>query len=102
KRVPGLEQPGLDTAEQVLRPQRVAAMREGDDDPQTPADEALQLVLRFGETARGQRRALRLERVRLALRKRIEPRDRSELELLAQLLLPRLGDRSRPPDELGR
>ena len=50
----------------------LAAMSERDDDAVPGADEALELVLRLGEPARGDRRPLRLEAMRLPLRERVE------------------------------
>ena len=67
-----VEQPGVDAAQQVLRAQRFALVREGDDGAQAAADERAELVLGFGEAARGDRGPLRLERERLAGRKRVQ------------------------------
>ena len=55
-------------------------MGEGDDDPMAGVREAAQLGLRLGEPAGRYRRALGLERVRLALRERVDLRDRGELQ----------------------
>ena len=62
----GLEQPRLDAAQEVLRAQRLAPVRERDDDAEAAADERAELVLGLGEAARGDRGPLRLERERLA------------------------------------
>ena len=85
--VVGLEDPRLDLAQHVLRAQRLAAMRERDDDALSGAHERRELRLRLGEPARGDRRPLRLERERLVVRERVElrrplQRDRVELVLL--------------------
>ena len=71
-RLPGLEQPRLGAAEQRLLPQRLAAVRERDDDVELLPQEAVQLVLGLREPARRERRALCVERERLALRQRRE------------------------------
>src|SRR5207248_9574441 len=72
KLVAGLEHAGLDLAQHVLRAQRLAAMRERDDDALPRAKERLQLRLRLREAARRNRGPLRLECERLVLRERIE------------------------------
>ena len=53
-------------------PQRLAAVREGDDDAAALAEQPCELVLGLGEPASRDRRALRLERVRLRVRERVE------------------------------
>ena len=70
--VAGLEQLRLDAAQHLLRAQRLAAMRERDDDTLPGAHELRELDLGLREPARGDRRPLRFERERLALRERIE------------------------------
>src|SRR5207237_9855413 len=67
-----LEDAGLDSAEQVLCTQRLAAVREGNDRAQAASNEAPKLVLGLGEPAGCDRRSLRLERERLTRRQRIE------------------------------
>ena len=67
-----LEQRRLDAAQHVLRAQRLAAVRERDDDALAGAHELRELRLRLGEPARRDRRPLRLERERLPLRERVE------------------------------
>src|SRR5258707_59639 len=67
-----LEQLRLDLAQHVLRTQRLAAVRERDDDALSGAHERSELGLRLGEPARSDRGTLRLERERLVLRKRVE------------------------------
>src|SRR5436190_19646835 len=52
----------LDPTEQVLRAQGLAAVRKRHDDAVPGADEGGELVLGLGEPARGEGRALRLER----------------------------------------
>ena len=74
RRLARLEQLGLGAPQQALRAQRVAAMRERDDDTQPGPDERGELVLGLGEPARRERRPLRLERERLSLRERVELR----------------------------
>ena len=97
-----LEQAGLDAAEQVLRAQRLAAVRERDDDAVARVGEAAQLVLRLGEPAGRDRRPLRLERVRLALRERVELGRALERGLgrARELLGPDLAHLVRAPDEV--
>jgi hypothetical protein len=89
-------------AEQVLRPQRLAAVRERNDDALTGADEGAELVLGLGEPAGRERRALRLERERLAGRQRIELRGALKIELHVQLLERDLLHLGRLPDEVRR
>ena len=67
-----LQHARLDPAQQVLGAQRLAAMREGDDDALARAQERRELVLGLGEAARGDRGPLRLEGERLGLRERVE------------------------------
>ena len=81
---------------------RLAAVGEGDDDAVPRADEARELVLGLGEPARGDRGPLRLERVRLAPRERIELGRAVELERREALLLPDAAHLVRLPDEVGR
>ena len=77
-------------------------MGKGDDHAQAGADQRAQLVLRLGEAARRDRRALRLEGERLPLRERVEPRGVAERELHAQLLARRLEHLVGLPDEVRR
>ena len=70
--VAGLDEAGLDPAEQVLVPERLAFVSEGDDDPKAGADERAELVLGLGEAARGDRRPLGLEREWLCAREGVE------------------------------
>ena len=72
ERLAGLEDARLDPAEEVRGAQRLSAVRERDHDPVARAQEGGELGLGLGEPARGDRRALRLERVRLAVRERVE------------------------------
>ena len=67
---PGSSRPRLHAAQQRLLPQRLAAVRERDDDVELLAQQAAQLVLGLGEPACRERRPLRVERERLALRQR--------------------------------
>ena len=87
-RVARLEQARVDLAQQVLRAQRLAAVRERDDDALAGADERGQLVLRLAQPARRDRRPLRLEGERLSLRERVELRRAVERDRLEPVLLP--------------
>src|SRR5439155_2834540 len=86
QRLAGLEQPRFDSPEQVLRSQRLAPVREGDDDSLPSPHERAELVLGLGEPARGERRPLRLERERLVRGERIELRGAGEIRLGVELL----------------
>ena len=81
-------------------PQRFALVRERDDGSQAAADERAELVLGFGEAARGDRGALRLERERLAGRKRVQLDRIRQVDGRQLLLLPDLADVDRLPDEV--
>src|SRR5439155_14824569 len=61
-------------AEEGRRPEAVAAVREGDDDPLAGAHEGRQLLLRLGEAAGGDSGPLPLKGEGLAARKRVEER----------------------------
>jgi hypothetical protein len=100
--VAGLEQSRVDPAEQVLRPQRLTAMRERDDDAVAGVREASELVLGLGETAGRDRRSLRFESMRLALRKRVELGRTVEGRRrdAGKLLGPDLADLVGAPDEV--
>ena len=63
----------LDLAQEPLRSQRLALVRERHDDASPLPHHRRELVLRLGEPARRDRRALRFEHVRLRARKRVEP-----------------------------
>ena len=82
-----LEHARLDPAEEVLGAQRLAAMREGDDDPLARAKERRELALGLGQAARGDRGPLRLEREGLVLRERIELRRAGERGRIADAVL---------------
>ena len=90
----GLEHVGVGAAEQVLRPQRLAGVREGDDDAVAGADEAGELLLGLGEPARRERRPLRLEGERLRLRERVELGRALQSDRVEPLLRP---DARAPP-----
>ena len=98
-----LEHARVDAAQQVLRAQRLAAVRERDDDAVAGADEAGQLLLGLREPARRDRRLLRLERERLRRRERVELGRAVEVEVVAaELLVPDGAHLVRLPDEVGR
>ena len=98
-----LEHARLDPAEEVLRAQRLAAMRERDDDALARAKERRKLVLGLGEAARGDRRPLRLEREGLGLRERVELGRAGERGRLADaVLLPDAAHVVGLEDEVGR
>ncbi len=88
--------------EQVVGAERLAGVRERDDDAVAAVDEAVQLVLGLGEAARGDRGPLRLERERLRLRERVELRRALERDLVEPLLGPDAPHLLRLPDEVGR
>ena len=71
-----------------LRALRLSAVRERDDDPATLAQHRAELVLGLREPARGDGRALGLERVRLPVRERVELGDAVERRALERLLGP--------------
>ena len=99
----GLEHARLDAAEEVLGAQRLAAMREGDDDALARAKERRELALGLGQAARGDRRPLRLERERLVLRERIElGRAGKGRRIEEAVLLPDAAHVVRLEDELRR
>ena len=76
-------------------------MGEGDDDAVPRADEPLELVLGLGDPACGDRRALRLEAMRLPLRERVELGRAVQLDG-ETLLLADAAHVVRLPDEVGR
>ena len=96
-----LEPADLEPAEQVGGAERVAAVRERDDDALAGADERGELLLGLGEPARGDRRPLRLERVRLPAGERVEQRGAAERDRVEPLLLPDPRDRLGLEDEVG-
>ena len=100
KLLTGLHDAGFDPAQEVLGSQRLALEREGDNGPEAAADESAQLVLGLGEPSRGDRRALGLERERLAGRERVELDGGVERHGLELLLRPHLADLVRLEDEI--
>ncbi len=101
--VPRLEHSRLDPAEEVLRPQRLPAMREGDDDPLAGPQERGELALGLGEPAGGDGGPLRFERERLGLRERVKlgrPGQRGRVR--DAVLLPDAAHVIRLEDEVGR
>src|SRR5581483_6496952 len=98
-----LEDARLDAAEEVLGAERLAAVREGDDDALARAEERRELALRLGEHARGDRRPLCLEGERLRLRERVELGRAGERRRVADtVLLPDATHRVGLEDEVGR
>ena len=87
----GVEHARVGPLEQVVGAQRLAGVRERDDDAVAAVDEALQLVLRLGEAAGGDRGPLRLERERLRLREGIELGRALERDLARAPPRPRRG-----------
>ena len=77
-------------------------MGERDDDAVAGADEALELVLRLGDPARGDRGALRLERDAAGPAGTGRARSRRRGRAAESLLLPDAADVVRLPDEVGR
>jgi hypothetical protein len=97
----GLQQLGLDLSEKRLRPQRLAAVGEGDHHPVPRADERLEIPLGLGEAARSDRRALRLEGVPLARGELVELDRLAQLGLRQKLLFPDLANLVELPDQVG-
>ena len=91
---------GVGTAEQVLRPQRLAGVGEGDDDAVAGTDEPRELLLGLGEPARRERRPLRLESERLRLRERVELGRALQSDRVEPLLRPDAAYLLRLPDEV--
>ena len=81
---------------------RLAAMGERDDDVEALAEQAGELVLRLREPAGDERRPLRVEGERLALRQRVELGRAVERDLRAALVAPDGAHLVRLPDEVGR
>ena len=91
----------FDAPKEVLLPQRLAEMREGDDDALSGTHERRQLVLRFGQPTSDERRPLRLEGERLSGGKRVEERSLAERHRLEALFLPDRPDLAGLPYEIG-
>ncbi len=72
KRLTRCERRPVDLPQERALPLGLAPVGEGDDDPVPGANEPLELVLRLGDPACGDGRALRLETMRLPLWERIE------------------------------
>ena len=96
----GLEHVSVGAAEQVLRPQGLAGVREGDDDAVAGADEPGELLLGLGEPARRERRPLGLEGERLRLRERVELGRALQADRVEPLLGPDAPHLLRLPDEV--
>src|SRR5262249_52561196 len=102
QRIAGLEPGRIAAPQQVLRAQRLAAVRERDDDELARTDERGELRLGFRESACGDRRTLRLERERLSLRERVELGGAPERGLRDDaVLVPDLPYLVRLEDEIG-
>ena len=97
----GGERVGLYLAKECPLAQRLALVGEGDDHPVAGANESGELVLRLGEAARGDRRALRLELECLPAREGVELRRAYERHRVELLLLPDGTDVIRLPDDVG-
>jgi hypothetical protein len=95
-----LDEAGLDPAQEVLRAQRFALKREGDDGAESAADERTQLVLGFCQATRGDRRALGFEGKGLAGGERVELDRLVERNRLELLLGPDLSHIVGLPDEV--
>ena len=95
-----LELLGLDLAQEHLRPERLAAVRERDDHAVSGLDERAEVALGLGQAARGDRGPLRLERVLLAVRKLVELDHAGQRDLAAELLAPQLADVRVLPHEI--
>ena len=91
----------LDLPQERRLPLGLAAMRERHDDAVPRADEPGELVLRLGEAACRYGRPLRLERVRLRLRERVELGRAVEGDRRKALLLGDATHVVRLPDEVG-
>ncbi len=102
ERLPVREHRRLDLPQERRLPLGLAAMRERHDDAVPRADESGELVLRLGEAARRDGRPLRLERVRLRLRERVELGRAVEGNPRKALLLGDATDVVRLPDEIWR
>jgi hypothetical protein len=97
-----LEDSRLDASQQVRRAQRLAAVREGDDNAVAGTDEPGKLGLGLGQAARRDGGPLSLEGEGLAARERLELRGARERQLLPELLAPRLANVVRLPDQVWR
>ncbi len=96
----GLHEPRFDPAQEVLRAERFALERKGDDGAEAGPDERAQLVLGFGQAARGDRGALGLEREGLAGGERIELDGVVQRHRLELLFGPDLAHVPGLPDEV--
>ena len=102
QRLSGLEQARGDAPQEILRAQRLPAVRERDDNALPGAHERGQLVLGLGEAACSDRGALRLEGERLRLRERVELGRPVERRLFEDaVVLPHAAHPVRLEDEIG-
>ena len=102
KLVAGLEQLRFDAAQHPLRAQRLAAVRERDDDALPRAHEPGELHLGLREPPGGNGRSLRFERKRLSLRERVELGGIVERDRRQPVLGPDAAYVVRLEDEVGR
>ena len=92
----------VDPAEETLRAERFAPVREGHDDAPPLSHHAGELVLGLGEPTRRDRGPLRLEDVRLRARKRVEACRAVQARMRERLLVPEAHDVVDLPDEIRR
>ncbi len=92
----------LDPAQQVSLALGLAAVREGDDDVEPLAAQRAELVLGLGQAARGESRALGVERERLTLGQWVELAAALERGRRDPLLAPDGAHLVGAPDEVGR
>ena len=103
QRLARLEQARVDAPQEVQRAERLAAVREGDDDAVLGAQQCRELVLRLREPARRDRRPLRLEGELLTVRQRLQLGCAFEARRCAvHLFFPDLAHLVGLPDEVGR
>ena len=100
RRLTDLEHGRLDPAQELLLPESLAAVREGNDHVELLAKQAAELVLGLGEAARRDRRPLRVEGERLPLRHRRQLGRAVELDAGERLLGPERAHLVGLPDEI--
>src|SRR4029077_17924359 len=102
ERISGVERLRVHLAKQCLLAERLAAMREGDDDAMPRTHEAVELGLRLGQSPGRDRGPLCLEREGLTSREGVELRRAGEVERRQILLVPDASNVVRLPDEVRR